>query len=72
MGLKIQWNATEAATSAVITGVGVYGFFRLMPDTHPLVVGIIWLVVFAIIYQIGCEYSERRRVRSLHRKAAPE
>jgi len=43
-----------------------------MPDTHLLVVCLIWLVVFAIIYQIGCEYSERRRVRSLHRKAAPE
>ena len=72
MGLKIQWNATEAVTSAVITSVGVYGFFRLMPDTHPLVVGLIWLIVFAIIYQVGCEYSERRRVRSLRRKAAPE
>jgi len=72
MGLKIQWNTTEAVTSAAITSVGVFGFSRLMPDTHPLVLCIIWLVVFAIVYQVGCEYSERRRVRSLRRKAAPE
>ena len=72
MGLKIQWNTTEAVTSAVITSVGVFGFYRLMPDTHPLVVCIIWLVVFALVYQVGCEYSERRRMRSLQRKTAPE
>ena len=72
MGLKIQWDTTEAVVSAVITSVGVFGFLRLMPDTHPLVVCIIWLVVFAMVYQVGCEYSERRRVRNLRRKAAPE
>ena len=72
MGLKIQWNTTEAVTSAAITSVGVFGFLRLMPGAHPLVACIIWLVVFALVYQVGCEYSERRRVRSLRRKAAPE
>ena len=72
MGLKIQWNTTEAVASAVITSVGTFGFFQRMPDTHPLVVCLIWLVVFAIVYQVGCEYAERRRVRGLRRKAAPE
>jgi hypothetical protein len=72
MGLKIQWNTTEAVTSAAITSVGVFGFSRLMPDTHPLVLCIIWLIVFTIVYQVGCQYSERRRVRGLRRKAAPE
>ena len=72
MGLKIQWNTAEAVTSAVITSVGVFGFSRLVPDAHPLVVCLIWLVVFALVYQVGCEYSERRRVRSLQRKATSE
>ena len=72
MDFKIQWNTTEAVASAVITSVGVFAFFRLMPDMHPLVVGIIWLVVFAMVYQVGCEFSERRRLRDLGRKAAPD
>ena len=73
MGLKIQWdNTTEAVASAVITSVGTFWFFRLMPDTHPLAVCIIWLVVFAIVYQVGCEYSERRRLRDLRNKGASD
>jgi hypothetical protein len=72
MGLKIQWDATEAMASVAITSLGTFGFFRLMPDTHPLVVAIIWLVVFAIVYQVGCEYSERRRLRDLRNKGASD
>ena len=63
MEFKIHRSLSEAIIASVIATVGIGGIYYLNPGLHPLAYAAGWLVVVGILYQTGCELSERTRSR---------
>jgi hypothetical protein len=65
MGLTFYWIPREAIISTVIATIGMGGIYYTLPGLHPLAYVAGWLVLAGLLYQTGCEFSERTRRRQL-------
>ena len=66
MPLKLHWYPGEAIIATIIASLGIAVVHLVHPGLHPLAYATGWLVLGGIVYQTGCELSERKRIiRSL-------
>ena len=66
MPLKLHWYPSEAIIATIIASLGIAVVHLVHPGLHPLAYATGWLVLAGIVYQTGCELSERKRInRSL-------
>ena len=63
MELKLHWSLSEAIISTVIATLFTGGLCYALPGLPPLAYAAGWLVLAGILYQTGCELSERRHSR---------
>ena len=67
MDLRFHWSPREAVIAASIATIGMSGIFFVHPGLHPLAYLPGWLILAGLVYQTGCELSERSRIRKTDR-----
>ena len=63
MGIKVYWNPSEAVIATVVATIGIGGFYYTDPSLPLAAYAAGWSVMASLLYQTGCELSERRRSR---------
>ena len=72
MPFKLHWYPSEAIIATVIASAGIALVHLVHPGLHPLAYATGWLVLSAIVYQTGCELSERKRLNQARKKTKQE
>ena len=67
--MKIYWYRSEAIIATIVATVGIGLIYCANPVLHPLAYTVGWLVLAALIYQTGCEFTARRLSRKQSRAA---
>jgi hypothetical protein len=70
MEFKLYWSPSEAIIATVVATFFIGGLCYVHPGLHPLAYAAGWLVLAGIMYQTGCELSERTRNRKHSRADA--
>ena len=60
-GLTVRWVPREALLATLISIAGVSPIYFTHPDLHWTAYAFAWLLIVSIVYQTGCELSERKR-----------
>jgi hypothetical protein len=63
MEFKLHWSPSEAIVATVIATIGIGGIYYVHPGLHLAAYAAGWLVLAGIMYQTGCELTERTRRR---------
>jgi len=69
--MKIYWYPSEAIIATIVATAGIGVIYYANPVLHPLAYVVGWLVLAALVYQTGCEFTERRLSR-IQRRAADD
>ena len=72
MALKLHWYPSEAIIATVIASAGIAVVYLVHPGLHPLAYAAGWLVLAGIVYQTGCEISERKRINRSRKETNQE
>ena len=62
MPLKLHWYPSEAIIATTIASLGIAVVHLVHPNLHMLAYATGWLFLTGIVYQTGCELSERKRI----------
>jgi hypothetical protein len=71
MLLKLHWHPSEAIIATIVASMGIAVVQLVHPGLHMLAYAAGWLVLAGIVYQTGCELSERKRIMRSRKEPNP-
>jgi len=62
--MKFHWSPNDAIIAGFVASLFIAGIYYVHPGLNLAAYAAGWMVLAGILYQTGCELSERRRRRN--------